>query len=255
MSNLHPVAYERHGNLRWRRPKNAEFAAKNLLAPLVAVEFPKAVFHMPVAFIEIGEAFLPFAVQGLTQGKNLYVSPAGEWVGGYVPAVYRAYPFQLAKIDAEQIVLCIDEASGLLGTDGETIFNNDGQPANAVRDTFDFLMQIENNRAATAKACAVLQKYQLIQPWPLAVKEGDESQQIEGLCCIDETALNRIAPDAMIEIRDAGALSMAYCQLLSMHHMPMLVQRAEVRKETDTRAELAMEFLNNGGTISFGDLG
>ena len=270
-NNYQAITYERHGEQRWQRPSSYAFAANDALVPLSAAELPKAVLSLPLAFIEQAGAFVPVAVLGLQPGSNLFVAPDGRWTGQYIPAAFRSYPFRLASTDDGQQVLCIDEDSALVtsGPDishrpgGKCFFDNDGQPAPAVRDAFNFLNQIEQSRLATAAACAALHRHGLIRPWPITVKTDAGEQQVAGLHQIDESALGQLPGDALHELAQAGALALAYCQLLSMQHLPALSALAHARAQAaqeqakaalQPARDLDLEFLNRGDTISFGNL-
>ena len=48
----------------------------------------------------------------LQPGSNLFVAPGGQWLGAYIPAVWRGYPFRVLPAEGdESSVLCVDEAS------------------------------------------------------------------------------------------------------------------------------------------------
>ena len=266
MPNFQAISLERHAHKRWKRYISYNFAAADSVVPLVVSELPKAVMSLPIAFIEKGEQFFPAAVLGLQPGNNLFVAPDWRWIGAYIPAAFRSYPFLLAKTEDGQQVLCIDEDSGLVtdNSSGEAFFDDEGKPAQPIFDILNFLTQVEQNRVITATACTVLQKHNLIQPWPITVKNVDTEQQIAGLFRIDEAALNQLSAEALLEVRNAGSLSIAYCQLLSMQHLPLLGQLTEAQAKASAQAlslhefapngELDLEFFNKGGTFNFGGL-
>lgn len=261
MPTYHPITTERHGNKYWHRYTDYRFAANEAIAPLVGAELPKAVLSLPMAFVEQEDTFLLVAVLGIETGKNLHVAPDGRWIQSYIPAFFRSHPFRLANTGDGQQVLCIDEDSGLLMEDeGEAFIDTEGQPAEAIQGILKFLTAIEHGRVATARACAVLGAHGLIVPWPITVKGDDSDKQIAGLFKIDETKLTELSPEALAELRDAGALPVIYCQLLSMQHLPLLGELAQVHAKAVQPAapmvggELDLEFLNQGGTISFGGL-
>ena len=266
MPNFQAITRERHCQQRWKRYTNYRFAAADSVVPLVATELPRAVTSLPIAFIEQDEGYVPVAVLGLQPGNNLFVAPDWRWIGHYIPAAVRSYPFRLAQTEDGQQVLCIDEDSGLVSesTVGEFFFADDGQPAQSTLDILNFLTQIEQSRAITSGACAVLQKHALICPWPISLKTSNGDQQIAGLFQIDEDALNQLSQEELLEVRNAGALPIAYCQLLSKQHLPVLGQLIEAQTKASAQAlsfqqlapngELDLEFFNKGGTIDFSGL-
>lgn len=264
MSDYQVISRERHSTQRWQRYTNHAFAAADAVCPLTQAELSKAAMCLPIAFIEQDGGFFPAAVLGLQPGQNLLVAPDGRWLGNYVPAAVRSYPFRLAPTSDGQQVLCVDEGSGLVApaNNGEVFFNEAGEPGEVLLGILDFLKQVEASRLATMTACAALQKHQLIRPWPVSLKSESGEQQVGGLFKVDEAALNVLSAEALLELRDAGALALAYCQMLSMQHLPMLGSLLEARakaavqqqaaQQLAPRGELDLEFLNKGGTIDFG---
>ncbi len=262
MSELQAISREHHAAKRWQRYTSYSFASGDAVAQLVAQELPKAAMVLPVGFVATDEGYMPVAVQGLQPGKNLLVSDDGRWLAAYIPAAYRAYPFVLANTEDGQQVLCMRGETGLLSeTEGEAFFAEDGEPAQAVKDVLNFLTQVAANRQTTQRICATLEKHQLIQPWPIQLHTDAGEQNIEGLHRIDEAALNQLPADAFEELRQAGAMPIIYCQLLSMQHLQKLGHLAQeqaaaqqIQLPQTPDGELDLEFLNDSGTISFGGL-
>lgn len=269
MANFQVIEATRHAGRRWSRHTSYAFAAKDGTVPLVISELPTAMIALPIAFIERGEGFTPVAVLGLSPDKNLFVAKSGKWAAGYIPAAMRAYPFRLARTKDGQRVLCVDEDSALVsdGPDGERFFLEGGEAAPGVRDIFNLLVEVERGAVATEAACALLHKHKLIRPWNIAHKTEAGMQKIEGLFQIDEAALNALPAAEFGELRQGGAMLLAYCQLLSMQHFPQLGKLVQAHAQVDAREraqavsataparDLDLNFLNDGGNISFGNLG
>lgn len=259
MPTIMPVSRQRHGNKQWQRFSSYSFAAKDALAPLALAELPKAAAALPIAFILQNDRYIPAALMGFQAGQNLMVSPTGQWLGRYIPAAYRSYPFMLLKTeDGQQQVMCIDETAGLLsgGSGGELFFDRDDQPSKAITQILDFLNQTSASRKAAEAAGAALQRHSLICSWPLTVQSASGEQRVDGLFQVDEAALNALAADALLELRDAGALVVAYLQLLSMQHLGELARLATERNSISAAsADTDINGLANpGGTFSFGNL-
>lgn len=259
MSDIHVVAGERHAGKRWKRYTSYIHTATDAVAPLVLPELSRACVAMPVGFIDVQNGLAPVAVQGLEPGKNLLVGDDGHWLADYIPAVYRSYPFALGSSADGRLVLCVVEDSGLLSdTSGEPFFNDHDEPSPALKKVMDFMNQVAIQRSATQHACRVVQKHNLLEPWLFKRQTDTGEHIIEGLHRIDKTALKRLSADAFQEVRLAGALPMIYCHLLSMQHLPKLVRLAQAQAADQTAAPLSpagdldLEFLNNGGTVSFG---
>ncbi|NKN32889.1 SapC family protein [Marichromatium bheemlicum] len=239
MPKLVALSRERHAGQRWKRYDSYAFAGASALVDVVAAELPKAVLSLPLAFVRQGDAFTLNAVLGLAPGRNLCVTREGRWVGGgYVPAALRGYPFRLAHVEGDQLVLCIDEDSGLLteGEEGEALFDEAGEPAAAITKVLEFLQQVEANRQVTVRACAALAEAGLIVPWAIKLQGEEGEREIEGLFRVDEAALNQLDAETLGGLRASGALSMAYCQLLSMQHLHRLGQLAKAHAQRDEAA-------------------
>lgn len=257
VSAIKPLSREFHAGKRWLRYDGYSFTAADTICPLVVQEVTRAMLSLPIAFIPQKDAFVLVALQGLVQGKNLLVTADGRWRSGYIPAHYRSHPFLLASSADNQQVLCVNEGSGLIveGNDGEPFFEEGGNLTSAVSEILTFLTQIASNRQSTAQICAQLQQYQLLQPWPITVQAAAGPHNVEGLYRIDEPALNKLPADDLMALRDSGALLTAYCQLLSMQHLPALTRVLVHEQQLATKPmpkELDLDFLNDSGNINFG---
>ena len=95
-------------------------------------------------------------------------------------------------------------------------------------------------------------------------------QPLQGLFRVDEEKLNQLDGAALQELQQSGAMGVAYCQLLSMQHLLTLARLAEQQAQwrsaaaqapagasaglaTTAAGELDLEFLNQGGTLHFGN--
>jgi len=263
MPNYQVITRERHGAKRWLRYTGYAFAMREAVMPLALAELAKAALSLPIGFVAQGDGFVPVAVMSLQPEKNLFVAADGRWIHGYIPAAVRGYPFRLAKASDGRQVLCIDEDSGLVndGPDGESFFDDEGKPVQALREIMDFLDQTEQSRQVAARACAVLSRHHLIQQWPIIRKTASGERKLDGLFRIDEAALNLLAADALFEVRNAGGLHIAYCQLLSMQHLPALGELTAAHAKAEAQAaaaqivtvpsELNLELFKKKDSISF----
>jgi hypothetical protein len=220
-----PISREKFSGRNWRRSQGYAFAAAEALIPIVASELGQAAFAMPLGFVQTGEGFQLVAVAALQPKTSLFVAPDGRWLGAYVPAVLRGYPFRFMKMqDRTDRVFCVDEASGLVvdAGQGEPFFDDEGQLSKALQELMDLLTQVERSRVATQAAVDALAAAGLIQPWTLGVKQEEKRVPVTGLHRIDEGKLNALDDAAFLTLRRAGALALAYAQLLSMNQLFVL---------------------------------
>jgi hypothetical protein len=233
MPSYAAITRERHAGKSWSRFASYSFAKKIALAPLAAGEMAKAMLSFPLGFIRDGEAIVPAAMLSFEPHSNLFVAPDGQWVGRYVPALFRHYPFRLIPTKDGRLALCIDEDSGLFhdGPGGERFFDESGELAEPLKQVLNSLTQIERHRGLTVQACEALARSHVIKPWEIKIKSNTGERSVEGLLQIDEAALNALPLDAFDHLRKKGALPVAYCQLLSMQNLQMLGKLAKAHAE------------------------
>jgi hypothetical protein len=220
----------------------------------VAGELPKASKTYAIGFSKLDDEFTPVAIQSLIPGINLYLSTDGKCLNPYIPAVYRSYPFVLANDEDGNHILCADMESGLVGEEGDPIFEC-GEPSDDIRQMLGYLDALMKEREKTSRTVKVLAKHQLIQPWPLKMRHGEDEQSVVGLYRIDEQALNQLSAEALAEIRDAGGLVTAYCQLLSMqniNNLQTLIQLHEQAAEQKAQdVDIEAVFGGQDDTLKF----
>lgn len=90
---------------------------------------------LPLAFsLNQEQKAITFIIQGLKPGTNLLLDRAGKSRVGYIPAIYRNYPFSLIQTENGQLLLRIDEESGFVQeTEGEPFLGADGEPDTALK--------------------------------------------------------------------------------------------------------------------------
>ncbi len=255
MAEIHAVSFSRHGNKRWSRAKDYFIYQRDTIAALNAQELPAAMMAVAIGLIPEANGFTTVAIQSLQATQNLYVAPNGSWQGEYIPAIYRNYPFQVLKNTNNDDVLCINEGSGLINESdtGELFFTTDGKPTDGIQELFRSLVQYEKNKTNTRNICDILQKYELIQPWELKVKNDEVISNVDGFYRIDEAKLNSLPTEAFLELRTSGALLVAYCQLLSMQKLPLLgkLAAANAQAARSIAQDVGAKISEEHGILSF----
>lgn len=259
MAKLLPISRQVFTGKYWKRVSNYSFTANDTVCQLVTQEMPKAMVHLPLAFIPQDGGFVPVALQGLAAQRNLLVAPDGSWLMPYVPAAYRSYPFRVVDGGDGKQILCFDEDSQLLADEGEAFYQEDGEPTPFIQQIAEFLQALEQNRLLTERQCAVLQQLELIVPWNVKVQGENGEQLLQGLYRVDEEKLYALSDSDYLRLREVGAMGLVYCQMLSMQHLPRLAELSRhhdaVQKqlaERDSAKELDLSFMASGDTLSFG---
>ena len=99
----------------------------------------------------------------------------------------------------------------------------------------------------------------MIKPWNLTIREGENERKIEGLYCIDEVKMKELSGNDLVELRDAGGLTVAYGQLLSMLNVNTLSKlekiavknKSNVAHENSETDEISFGNLREDDTLNF----
>jgi SapC len=204
---------------------------------LAAVEFIDAARDYPIVFIEAGKGedgqreVAPVAALGLTQGENLMLNDDGSWAARYVPALLRGYPIGLARTDAQNYVVVIDDKAGALSaTQGELLFNEQGEPSPMLEERRKFVEQLENEAQRTRLLGRSLQELELLQPMRFEATLPDGQQlSVEGFLTVDEKRFAELADDKLSQLHKNGILALIYAHLSSLGLMRGLVERRVAR--------------------------
>ena len=120
MPQLTAITSQTFASKAWKSPTGYAFAAQMNAVPVVAAELGRLVPTLPMGFVATETGLQLVAITALQPDTNLLIVPDGRWIGDYIPAVLRAYPFRLAKPEgSEESILCFDESSHLLVDAGE----------------------------------------------------------------------------------------------------------------------------------------
>ena len=231
-----PVALNRetHRPLRLRASNSFAHVAGLNAVPLVGFEFALAARDYPLVFAgESAEKALPAALVGLRPDENLYVDGAGHWPEGYVPAFIRRYPFALASDEAnERFQVILDEACpGFNATEGEPLFNDDGNESEALKRILGFLEEYQGHVRSTQAFMAELNRLGLLESKQLQRTEanGQAGAVLSGLWMVNEDKLKALPAEQAQALLKSGALGWIYAHLLSLVNLDRLNARLQQR--------------------------
>jgi len=260
MSTWVAVSRGQHTSKYWKPREAYSFSATEQVAVVHVNELNLLLPHYCIAFIESNRVFVPVVILSLDAVKNLYVDTDGRWLGDYVPASLRAYPFSFAEGADGNKILCVDNTQVSEDSSQRPFFNTDGSLTDDLNELMKFM---ESNRSAqeiTAMACHALTEQNLIEPWLLTVSQGEASEPINlsGLFRINEQALNQLDADKFAELRKYGGLLLAYAQIFSTSQLNQLTQRVryhENKQEISNKDLTDMAgFFQDSGALSFDNL-
>lgn len=209
----------KHAHLTYRGNVGYAFAREEIAVPLVASEITTAARDYALVFDSAKPA--AYALLGVEQGRNAYINAAGRWLGRYRPAAIRAYPFTLkAAGQSEQgntrYAILVDMAAPQLAGGGQALFD-DGKPSELLEKIQGILTSLEKERLRLAALVEQLDHHGLLVARSLNVESRDIA--VGGFRLVDAEALAALSPEALAELRDSGALMLAYAQLLSQANL------------------------------------
>lgn len=229
-----PVVLDRdqHRGLRLKTA-DARFAAKNQAVPLVVSEFPEASLEYPIAFTKGQDGqWLALALTGLQAGANAFVNAKGLWHARYVPASVRRYPFILAEGQDKELNLAADLAAPQLGTEGQALFNEQGEPTELAKGVMQMLADFQNQAKATANWIKQLDDASLLVQQNLQVRLGDgRNAVVDGVWIIDEAKLRQLPDDKVLAWFKSGELAALHAQMLSLRNLVPLLERSQPATE------------------------
>jgi hypothetical protein len=224
---IEAITQEAHGQRRWKSPQGYSFAQKRNLIQLAVSDLVTAQSSFPLAFVRDGDAFRMVAVCSFFQDQNLYAKADGSWAAPYVPAAIRAHPFYLVTDENGQQLLGYDAESGLIADEGQPLFDEQRQPTPDLQAVINHLAETAQGAAVLQKAVDAIAEAKLITAWNIDLRDGEATRRLDGLFCVDETALNALPIAQFDQLRLKSALPVAYAQLFSMQHLKILAYLAQ----------------------------
>ena len=232
--SLVPVNKARHEGKKIKQVQGFGFAADFHIASIMVHEFARAASLYPVVFLEDKEqdSFRPVVLMGMDAGENLFVGADGKWQASYVPAIIRRYPFALASAGEEgKFTVCIDEGSDLISdTEGLPLFNEQGEPAEALENVKRYLGELQQMDAFTNEFCKYMVAHNMLTPLNMRVQQADQVKNINGCYVINEERLNGLSVEGFTELRDKRYLPAVYAHLLSLAQIERLMTLKEERQ-------------------------
>jgi hypothetical protein len=233
-NDLMPLNSRDHANYRSKLMDTAKWLTKAHAIPLTTDEFVQAQRDYPIVF-SAGDNPLPLALMGLNEGINTFVDENGKINDPvYIPAYIRRYPFLLAKLNqnSEELSLCFDPTVDTLGEfeDGDKLFEDDGQPSQAVKNVLDFCQEFEQAGQRTKVFIDELKKHDLMMDGEIAITlSGDNTNPFvyRGFQMINQEKLREVRGDVLRSWNQNGMLPLIYAHLMSLDQMRVIFARQQ----------------------------
>ncbi|NBR27080.1 MAG: hypothetical protein EBT83_01530 [Betaproteobacteria bacterium] len=200
--------------------------------PVSYTEFPIASRDYPLVFIsgDQGKTFTPMLVTGLASQQNLFVMWDNTWDRRvYVPAYVRRYPFCMTRVmvdgnEAPERVACVEKRA--INDKGEKLFDDKGGSTPEWEARQKLLFEYEADLARTEEMCALLVKYQLLEPFTMqATPNQGEPIQLTGMFRVAEEKITQLDGAVLKELTQKGVLGRVYAHLISLDNFQRLLAR------------------------------
>ena len=208
---------------------------------VAAVEFGDVCVDYPIVFVNAGNdaqgnpQVAPIAVMGLSEGENLFLDAQGPWRASYLPALLRAYPFGIARMDDSRAVVVVDEGwSGWLrgGDTGAAMFQADGQPSPDLAEARDQLEKIDQEVQRTRWFGNTLMEAGLLSGMRFEATMPDgQAVKVEGFQALDEAKFAELPDAKIVEFHRNGVLALIHAHQISLRHMRKLVEWKAQRQQ------------------------
>jgi hypothetical protein len=238
VTNLHkePTALDTvlHRDLRLKN----ELTVIHLLAPFTSFmvtlsEFAEAALSFPILFVRAApdalgkETVAPVAVFGLKAGENLFAK-GNAWDAGYLPAMLRAYPFTMARIEgSDRWAMVFDNSwEGMSRTEGQPLFNEQGEATDLLNNVHKFVQDLETDIERTRQACVILLEMNLLKTMRFdATLANGESLSVDGFLTVDDEALGKLTDAQIVQLHRNGLMGIIHTHQLSLNNMRRLLDR------------------------------
>ncbi len=225
-NDLMPLNSRDHAKYRMKNPEGLNWLVNQHALPLTADEFVQAQRYFPIVFSS-GEGGVPLALMGLNEGVNTFVGDDGKLLDDvYLPAYARRYPYLLARLtpDTEELSLCFDPTSGILGefAEGDPLFEAEGKLSPMVEGALEFCQKFEEAGARTQAFVAELERKDMLMDGEVAITLNEDPEKpyiYRGFKMVNEEKLRDLDAKTAKEWTGNGIMALIFAHLFSMDLM------------------------------------
>lgn len=221
--------YEALGLSQIERPFG--FAARTRAVPITVNEFAIVSRFFPIIFAGATQ-YMPIAVLGLSEDRNLFIDETGDWERFvYIPSYIRRYPFISATDEKEKgrMTLCIAADAPMVTDKPEHPFFENGELSGFTKESLEFCKILQQQFDNTKRFVDLLNDLDLLASREASVTPpgADKPQPLASFIAVDEEKLNALRTDKLGELHQSGALSAIYAHLHSTLNWQALTMRQE----------------------------
>ena len=237
-----PLSRDRHKDWCVDMGQGYQFTAESNSIYIAGTEFPMACREYPVVFAKDGTGnFVPVALLGLAKQQNLMLGADGAWLGSYIPAYIRRYPFILANAgeQANSYAVCIDESYSGFNTVGEgsRLITEAGEHGEILANSVKFLEEFHKHSEITTQFCKAVAEAELVDSMQanFSLKSGSQFS-LAGLYCVPRNKIKALSAEQLKLFADRDYLDLLYLHVYSLSNMDKLIERYEHANPTPTNS-------------------
>ena len=241
MANPSPLFYKKivalnantHKGYYLETAQNYKFAQNTNSTYIAHIEFLKASREYPIVFAtDNNKSVYPVVLLGLGKDQNLFIDKKGNWLGNYIPAYVRRYPFILATASENDanLTICIDEEySGFnKNKKGEKLFDSNNSHSQFLKNSIEFLREFNRHTHVTTAFCQSLQKLNILEPMKLNMKTNDGKEiSMGGFMGVNRNKFKELPEKQVYELLKTDQLELIYMHLASLSNVEALMNRLE----------------------------
>lgn len=218
---------ELHRNLKFDPSVNLKFASKLASAPIAASEVSQVARQMPFAFSS-DETLVPVAFMSIKENENAFINAAGEWIGDYLPAHIRRYPFILGQTDTpDKFTIMFDSDAPEVNTiSGKPLYEENGDIAPTLSDITNLLQAFHNELSVTEELLKPLLEKDVLTNQTVTINRPDGTTwSLEGVRAVDGERVKALDDATLAEWVRSGLMAIVYAHLHSLENVRYLAER------------------------------
>jgi len=241
MTNIVAIKKEQHQNIKVANQRDLSHLASQHIVPINAREFSQASTSYPVVIVKDPDAprYRSVVMLGLETGENLYYAD-NKWNAIYVPQSASMVPFVLGlDPDKEKtLTACVDLDSPFVGEDKDNaLFDAEGNDTEYFKNIQESLGRLYDNEVANENFIKELVDNDLLVELELQVAfSNNESKKLVGLYGIDETKLQNLSDDKVLDFHKRGIFIPIHAMLGSVGQVNRL---AQLRNQSDNEVKVS----------------
>ena len=240
MTNIVPFSKTDHADLKVKPLENLFEYRDRFLLPICGAELAVICRSAPIVISKDDSSEPGYGLSMLcslgTGFDNVWVTPEGSWLTGYVPAIIRQQPFHVVKSDDNNGAFCIDLDSSMVGKEGADLIEG-GEPTEFLQQQIKLVETTFESNRNTQAALAVIDQLDLIAPFDLRVANPDGQEfatDRDLIYRIKEEKYLNLDDEAWLKLRHGGAIDLIYAHLFSLGLLQKLGDIYKLKMESSS---------------------